>query len=495
MSKHNSLIKKVQHQILSINHLIERYFTYFKNLKTSFKKGELIRNNRVFFGFSAVVILTLSYLLLPTIYDEKIILSAIKNQVYKKYNINLGMNNEVRYGLIPKPHFVVKNLPIILNKKEIGVSKNFKSYIALTNFFSSDNIIIKDLIFNKTDFYIKKDDIVFFRELLVTPPNDNKIIIKNSSFFFENENDEILFLNKINSAKFYYDSMNLENVFVSKNEIFNVPYRLIIKNDKFNKQIDTKFNSKKIRLNIDNFISYEDKTIKGLLDIIFVNKNAELDYQIKDNSLIFGTKNNKILKGYLDFKPFYLKADLNYEGVSTKDLLTDDSIFVDFIKSEIFNNQNLNANINLKIKDITNINELNSLILKISLNQGVINFSNSKINWKDSLEIVMKDGTLDYNDEGIILTGRLTIDTDDIDKFYSSFQIKKINRKLIKKVEVDFIYNFNKNKFNFDNIKINKKSNENVDEFINNYNSSMKNFSNKILFKNFIKDLMKAYSG
>ena len=73
----------------------------------------------------------------------------------------------------------------------------------------------------------------------------------------------------------------------------------------------------------------------------------------------------------------------------------------------------------------------------------------SKINWKDSLEIVMKDGTLDYNDEGIILTGRLTIDTDDIDKFYSSFQIKKINRKLIKKVEVDFIYNFNKNKFFF----------------------------------------------
>ena len=226
-----------------------------------------------------------------------------------------------------------------------------------------------------------------------------------------------------------------------------------------------------------------------------MNKNTELDYQIKDNSLIFRTKNNKILKGYLDFKPFYLKADLNYEGVSTKDLLTDDSIFIDFIKSEIFNNQNLNANINLKIKDITNINELNSLILKISLNQGVINFSDSKINWKDSLEIVMQDGTLDYNDEGIVLTGRLKIDTDDINKFYSSFQIKKINRKLIKEVEVDFVYNFNKNKFNFDNIKINKKSNENVDEFINNYNSSTKNFSNKILFKNFIKDFMKAYSG
>ena len=83
MSKHNSLVKKVQYKILSINQLIERYFTNFKNLKTNFKKNEIIKNNRVFFGFSAVVILTLSYLLLPTIYNQKLVMSTIKNQVYK----------------------------------------------------------------------------------------------------------------------------------------------------------------------------------------------------------------------------------------------------------------------------------------------------------------------------------------------------------------------------------------------------------------------------
>jgi hypothetical protein len=35
--------------------------------------------------------------------------------------------------------------------------------------------------------------------------------------------------------------------------------KLIIKNDKFNKKIFTKFNSKKIRLNIENEIDYEKK--------------------------------------------------------------------------------------------------------------------------------------------------------------------------------------------------------------------------------------------
>ena len=257
MSKHNLLFKKITHRILSINNSIERYFTHLKNLKSNFKKGELIKNNRVFFGFSAVVILTLSYFLLPTIYDKQLIKSKIKNQVYKKYNINLKIDNNIRYGLIPKPHFVVKNLPIILNKKEIGVIKNFKTYIGFTNFFSSDSIVIKDLIFNKTDFYLQKEDISFFKELLVTPPNDNKIVLKKSKIFFENEEEEILFLNKVKNAKFFYDSINLENKFISKNEIFNIPYKLEIKNDKFNKMIDINFNSKKIRLDVNNLISYK----------------------------------------------------------------------------------------------------------------------------------------------------------------------------------------------------------------------------------------------
>ena len=494
MNKHNQLIKKLKLSILSINNLIERYFTNFKNLKSNFKKGELIKNNRVFFGFSAVVILTLGYFLLPTIYDENIIKSTIKNQVYKKYNINLDVKDNVRYGLIPRPHFVVKNLPIILDKKEIGVIKNFKSYIAINNFFLSKNIEIKDLIFNKTDFYLKKNDLIFFEKLLMTPPNDNKIVIKNSNIFFENENDELLFLNKIKNSKFYYDSMNLENTFTSKNEIFNIPYKLIIKNDKFNKEINIDFNSKKIRLNLSNYISYQDNLKKGILDILFVNKTTELSYQIKENSVIF-KNDDKILNGSLDFKTFYLKADLNYDGISTKDLFTDESIFIDLIKSEIFNNQNLNANINLKIKDITNINELNNLELKINLNQGIINLSESKIYWKDDLIISMQDGILDYNDEGIFLTGRLIIQLEDLNNFYQSFQIKKMNRKKLKKIEVDFVYNFNRNKFQFDNIKIDNNSYENVDIFIDNYNSSEKKFSNKIIFKNFVKEFINNYSG
>jgi len=289
--------------------------------------------------------------------------------------------------------------------------------------------------------------------------------------------------------------MNLENKLISRNEIFNVPYKLVIKNDKFNKEVSAEFDSNKIRLNILNDISYQDKVKKGLLDILFVNKNTELTYQVDNNSILFKTKNNKILNGSLDLKPFYLKADFSYDGISTKNLLTNDSIFIDLIKSEIFNNQNLNANLNLKVKDITNLNELNNLILKIGLNQGTINLSDSKISWKDDLEITMVDGILDYSEDGIFLVGKLVIKANDISNFYKSFQIKKINRIDIESVELDFFYNFNENKFRFDNVKIDKVANDNLDLFIENYNSSNKIFTKKVIFQNFVKNFISAYAG
>jgi hypothetical protein len=60
MNKHNLLIKKIKQRFLSINDLIESYFNKLKFLKKNFRKIEFIKNNRVFFGLSALVILTLA---------------------------------------------------------------------------------------------------------------------------------------------------------------------------------------------------------------------------------------------------------------------------------------------------------------------------------------------------------------------------------------------------------------------------------------------------
>ncbi len=495
MKTQNVIFKKLKKQILLINNSIEGYFNKLKLFKSSLKKGELIKNNKVFFGSSAVVILTLGYFLLPTIYDKSKIQSEIKTQFNKKYNIEVKFNEKVRYGLIPNPHFTSRNLSILNNGKEIGIVKDFKIFIGIKNLFSINNLDLRDLVFKKADFDITKNDLNFFTDLLTIEPNENKILFKKNNIFFKNSEDELLFLDKITSGKFYYDSFNLENVLIAKSEIFNIPYKLTIKNDKFNKEILIKFDSKKIRLKIENLTSYDEKYGEGMMDIQFINKNISFNYQIKKNSLEIVSEDKKTFKGFVDFKPFYLKSDIRYDGISTKNLLKENSIIIDLIKSEIFNNDNLNVNLNFNIKDITNISELNNLNLNINLDQGNINLSDSKVNWKSDLVIKLIDSYLNYNSDGTFLTGKVIIDTKNIDNFYKSYQIKKIYRKQMKKIEFDYNYNFDLNSIKFDNIVIDEKSNSDLNEFINSYNSSEKIFLNKVMFKNFINDFFKSYSG
>ena len=60
--------------------------------------------------------------------------------------------------------------------------------------------------------------------------------------------------------------------------------------------------------------------------------------------------------------------------MSSKNLIDKDSILIDIIKTEIFNNKNLNAKINLNLKDIIDINELNNLLLKLRLKKEKLIF-------------------------------------------------------------------------------------------------------------------------
>ena len=496
MSKHNILDKKIKKQFLSINDSIESYFNKLRHFVLNFKKTKFSSNNKLFLVSGVMLILILSYFLIPTFYNKILIQSEIKNQVFKKYNFEIKFNEEVKYGLLPKPHFVANNLSIIREGREIAKSKNVKMFISINKFFSINKLNLKNFIFKNTDFMIYKNDLIFFKDLLKTEPNENKIIFKDSNIFFKNSDDDILFINKIYKSEFYYDSNSLENILTSKNEIFNIPFALTIENDKFNKEADAIFESSKIRLNIKNKTNYEGTDKLGLLDILFINKSTSLNYQIKKNSLSFNSeKSNNGYDGRIDFKPFYLSANFDYKGLSTKNLLNQNSIFIDFIQTNILNSKNLNAKININVNDITNNDELNSLLLNISIDQGVIGFSGSNIMWKDACKIILSESVLSYDGEEIDLIGKLIFDFEDINNIYRAFQINKNDRKDINGIEIDFVYSLNQKKITFDNVKIEKSSNTNVQKFLDEFNLKNKKIFNKITFKNFVNDFFSSYAG
>ncbi len=495
MRKHNLLSKQLKKQFLSINNTLESYFNSFKSFKSNFKKIKLTTNNRVFLAIGALIILTLSYFLLPTIYNKNLIKLEIKIQIKKKYNIDLKFDESIKYGLLPRPHFSAKNSRIFNNGNEIANVENFKIFVSFKNFLNINKVELKDLIFQKADFNVYKEDLIFFQKLLTIEPNENQIIFKNSNLFFKN-NDEILFINKIFQSKFFYDSKNLENILYSKNEIFNLPFKITIRNDKFNKKILVKFNSKKVRLNLDSEIDYSEKNINGILDLLFVSKSTLLNYEVKKNSFNFQSDDLKYkYDGKIDFKPFYFYANFEYEGLSLKNLFKEDTILVDIIKSEILKNKNLNAKIDLNIKNITNVDELKDLNLDIGIDEGDIVLSNSKIKWKDDVEISLTESLLNFDKYQINLVGKIILKFKNLDNFYKSFQIKKKNRKKINEVKLDFVYNFTQETISFDNAKVDNNSSEKLNRYINDFNLNDKRIFNKITLKNFINNFFNAYAG
>ena len=495
MRKQNLLSKKIRKQILSINNLLESYFNSLRRFILDTKRLRFDKNNKVFLVIVSIIFLTLVYFLIPTAYNKELIQKEIKNQIYQKYNTIVKFDSGVQYNFFPKPHFSTKNLFILNNQKKIGEVKNFKIYINFKNFFKFNQIQIQDIILDKVDFNLQKSDLSFFTTLLKTEPNRNKIKIKRSNIFFMNKDDEILLINQINDSQIYYDLKNLKNIFVSKSKVFNVPYKLTIGNDKLNEILDFELVSKKLVLKIENETDYKKEDDTGNLKISFKNKSNIFDYQINQNSMeVFLNDTNKTFKGLLEFKPFYLESNINYQTFKLKDLFNN-PFFIEILKSQIFNNKNLNALINLNVKNVYDFDRFSDLSLKLKIEEGDYNFSNSNILWKDNVKVVFLDAFLNFDKEKINLNGRTSFDVKNKDEFYKFFQIKKELRKKIEKIELDFNFDFNEEKITFDNLRIDNKSNKKIEEIVSNFNSSNKKFLNKITFKNFVNDILTAYFG
>ena len=495
MRKQNLLSKKIRKQILFINNLLESYFNSLRRFILDAKRLRFDKNNKVFLVIVSIIFLTLVYFLIPTAYNKELIQKEIKNQIYQKYNVIIKFDSGIQYNFFPKPHFSSKNLPILNNQKKIGEVKNFRIYINFKNFFKFNQIQTQDIILDKVDFNIKKSDLIFFTNLLKTEPNRNKLKIKRSNIFFTNKNDEVLFINQINDSQFYYDFKNLKNVLVSKNKVFNVPYKLIIGNDKLNEILDFELVSKKLVLKIENETDYKKKNDTGNLKISFKNKNNTFEYQINKNTLDINSKdNNKIFKGLIEFKPFYLVANFKYQTFRIKDLI-ENPFFMEILKSQILNNKNLNALINFDVKNVYDFDRFSDLSIKLKIEEGNYNFSNSNIIWKENVNVGFSDSFLNFDKGKINLNGRTSFDVKNQDEFYKFFQIKKDLRKNIKKIELDFNYDFNEEKISFDNLRIDNKSNKKIEEIVSEFNSNSKKFFNKVTFKNFVNDILLAYFG
>ena len=249
---------------------------------------------------------------------------------------------------------------------------------------------------------------------------------------------------------YYYDTKNFKNIAISKSKIFNVPYSLELSNNKIEKKIFSKININFLKLQIENQIQYIDGIKKGNVDIIFNQDQSNLTYEAKKDSFSFDffdkLKNPKFLyQGNLNFNPFFSTLEGSTEKINFASLFNSDGLIFQLLKTEIFNNKNLNVEFSINGNRVKNSPNFLNIFFNSKIEEGLIDINNTKFSWKDDANLVISDSLIHVKDNELILDGKLDISVENSNKIYKFLLTPKKHRSEINKIELNFIYNFDNN--------------------------------------------------
>ncbi len=479
-----------------INSLLE------KNLnKLNFKNiTYLLKNNKLILLFVTLFVIFISYLLSPSFYNQSDISKKLKTELKNKLNLNFKFSQDIKYNFFPKPHFIIMDSKVFDDQNEISNINKLKIFISLNNLISLKNIEVKNLILENANFKLNKENYNFFLSLLNKNFNDGNLIIKNSNIFFRNSENEVMFINKILKMKYYYDPKELKNIIFSNNEIFNIPYSIESFFNEDKSKIFSKINLNVMKLKIENELSIGEEKKVGKSELILNKLKRIIEYQIEKKSFkfhIFDKLDTPSItyNGKFNLKPFYAFLDGNLENINLNSLLGSNAIIAQLLKTELFNNKNINFNLNINAGRIYNHTNFVNVNLKSKIQDGLIDIDNTKFQWRNFADFEFLESLVFVKNGELVLDGKLKINIIDYNNIYKFLLTPKKYRNSIKKIDLNFTYNFDQKVAELKDIKIDNKINQNVNEILNNVILKKDDFQNKIYFKNLLNEAIKSYAG
>ena len=496
MSKTNSFVKYLKNINNFINNLLE------KNLnKLNFKNLSLLfRNNKIILTFVALFVVFISYLLLPTFYNQNDISKKLKNELQTKFDLNFKFSKNIKYNFFPKPHFLIADSKILNNEKEISKISKLKIFISFDDLFSLKNIEVRDLIFENANFHLNTKNYNLFVELLNRSFQDGDIIINNSNVFFKHLEDEVLFITKIFKMKYYFDTKELKNIFYSENEIFNIPFSVesFFSEDK-KKNLST-INFNLIKLNIENELIFENDAKVGTSKFYFNKIKRLVDYRIEKNLFDFHIfdkidQPEVTYKGKFNFKPFFGNLEGSLDKINLSHLFGNNAIITQLLKTEIFNNKNIDFKLNIDANRINKNSDFKNIKLNSKIHEGLIDTDKTKFEWKDIAEFELLESLIFVRNGELILDGKLKINIKDYKEVYKFLLTPKNYRNKINQIDLNFSYNFDQKIAALKDIKIDNKINQNINKILSNIILKKDDLQNKIYFKNLLNEAIKSYAG
>ncbi len=496
MKKSNFFFKNLNNINRSINILLEKNLNKlnFENLRN------LLVNNKIILTFVALFVILISYLLLPTFYNQSDLSKGLKRELMNKLNLNFSFSNNLNYNFFPRPHFVTTQASIFVKDKEISKIKKIKIFISIKNLISLKKIELKDVILENANFNINKQNYNFFSKLL-----DNNFIfgdlkIKNSNIFFRDKNQEVLFIDKIIDMKYFFDNNELKNIIIANNEIFNIPHEIEIFKDKKQKKLYSKLKLNYFKLQIESELNYNDNLLKGKSDFIHNKIKSTALYEFNKiffKYKIFDKLDNRefFYRGKLNFKPFYSTIEGEVEKINLKHLFGQNALISQLLKTELLNNRNIDFKLNILANYVLNNSVFKNINITSKIQEGLIDMDETKFQWKDFAEFKLSDSLIYVKDGELVLDGKIKIDIKKFKEIYKFLLTPKNYRNKIKQIDFNFTYNFDQKIAKLNDVKIDGNINQNLDKILNSVILKESVIQNKIYIKNLLNDAIKSYAG
>ena len=500
MSKHNFFVKFLKKINLFINSLLEKKLNKLNFLFDSDKLLIFLSFKRIFGFIPVLLVVVFSYLSLPYFYNTNNLVNKIKNQLSKNLNFNFAINKDFTYNFFPKPNFVFKETKFYNDKKNFADVERIKIYISPKHLFSLDNIKIDDVILKDVNFNLDNKNYNFFTKLLNNNFSNFDFEINDSNIFYRNIENDVLFINKINNLKYYFDPKDQKNTLLTNSKIFNFPYHLEVKDYKKEKKIISKIDFEFLDLKVINDLNYKVDHKDGFIKFIYNKDLTEGTYKIKENSFEFdlldkSLNSNFKYKGTINLIPFFSEVFGNIKSINLYEILNSEAIFVQLFKMKLLYNKNLNINTITKAEKILPYNDLIDLVLNLKIEEGLVDINNTNFNWSNNVDFKISDSLLYVKDNNLVLDGNILINIYDINEIYKYLKTPRNYRKEIKEIKLNFVYNFDQRVTTLNNIDIDGLIDQDVNQILSKFISKDSLLQNRVYFKKIINEAIKSYSG
>ena len=489
--------------IKNFNNLVKRIILKVQN-KTN-NNFNISVFNKYLITFIALLFFYLFYLLIPLLYDKTWLQANIESKLLNEFKVNLSTSADISYRILPAPHFLIKDSKILVaegkKKKSIAEVKDFQIFLSQTNFFDKEKMNIKKIVISNANFSLLRGDIKLLNEHISKKFSNKKVTIKNSNIFFKDNLEEIISIIKVDKTVLFFDDEKLLNFFKLKGEVFNLPFTF-----DFNSRNDSirykefYLNSKRLKLDISNKSTTENKLTSGKNSITFLQSTINTRYNLKEKLIIFESGSSKLdnsqvnYKGELSINPFDLILNINLDNYKISKLFDINPLLIELIKSGLLFNENISVSTSI----ITNSNIKNEIFDSAKINfhiiGGKIHFDKTKFINNNIGSLQFNNSNLFYENNELTFNSDILIDIQNSQKLFSFLNTSKSSRKDIKTILINLDYDFLANQIRFNNVKIdNREVSSQLLTIIEDFTDNNQNNFNKS--RRLLNEALKAYEG